>query len=198
MTSSGTISDVKKFSVLLDDVNSTLMEYMKAYNESQIAQLRVYKYRGALGDTDLVEELLKASRVFQARDVIDENTKKRFAGTEILLETIPRKWEARARLDTAEDAYLSKSSENCSTKEDNIPEKVNLTSGENQIRELKTNGHNSLFNFLGAVNKELYKTAATLEEMLFNSDIGNALVNKIAEVEHHRLHYLQCKSVSYS
>nr|CAH8845494.1 unnamed protein product [Trichobilharzia regenti] len=185
MTSSGTISDVKKFSVLLDDVNSTLMEYMKAYNESQIAQLRVYKYRGALGDTDLVEELLKeshrldrlyqlkwineliSSRVFQARDVIDENTKKRFAGTEILLETIPRKWEARARLDTAEDAYLSKSSENCSTKE-------------------------------GAVNKELYKTAATLEEMLFNSDIGNALVNKIAEVEHHRLHYLQCKSVSYS
>ncbi|CAH8846195.1 unnamed protein product [Trichobilharzia szidati] len=181
----------------LADVNSTLIEYRKAYNESQAIQCRqydVFQKRADHNDTFNVELLLRESHrldhlyqlkwinelisspVFQANEVIDENTKRRYANdyemekrlnesspldieSNMLIEKVEKKWKARARLDAAEDAHLSRSSATCLKKEVNITVKVKLMTGEKQIRELKK-----------AADKRLYETAKAFEQFMLNDD----------------------------
>ncbi|CAH8845535.1 unnamed protein product [Trichobilharzia szidati] len=161
---------------------------------------------------------LMSSPVFQANEVIDKDTKIQYAneyevkkllnkstpldtGSEALLQKIKEKWEARARLYAAENAYLSRSSTKCLKKEDNTPVKENLVIGEKRIRELKKAAKMRLFEAAETYKKFTLNLNDTQFDSLRNNFLWtppifiasiDALFEKTEEVENQRLHYLLC------
>ncbi|CAH8846193.1 unnamed protein product [Trichobilharzia szidati] len=223
------------------DVNSTLLEYMKAYYQTQAMHYHLFRERAIKNITYDIKLLLTESHrldhlyqlkwinelisspVFQANEVIDENTKRRYANDyemekrlnesspldierKKLIEKYEKKWKARASLDAAEDAHLSRSSATCLKKEVNITVKVKLMTGEKQIRELKKAADKRLYEIAKAYKQfmlnddDTRKQHIMIEDLLILDTLSaemkyggeiDALVNKTVEVERQRLHYLK-------
>nr|CAH8845492.1 unnamed protein product [Trichobilharzia regenti] len=219
------------------DFNATLKQYRDANFDSQATLFALIESRAQYNETNVIEHLLGenqrldrlyqlkwineliSSPVFQANEVINADTKKRYADeyekekrlhestpldveTGILQEKLEKKWKVRAKLNAAEDAYLksSKSLAKCVKKEENTPEKVNLASGEKQIRELKKAVNTQLYVIVEAFKQlslirnnaksTLLKAKAQTASAKYTNEI-DALVNKVVEVERQRFQYLQ-------
>ncbi|CAH8845443.1 unnamed protein product [Trichobilharzia szidati] len=166
-----------------------------------------------------INELI-SSPVFQANKVTDEDTKRRYANEyeegkrlnkstslreediKILIETFEEKWKARARLDAAEDAQLSRSSATCSKKEVYGPEEYYMTESVRQIQELKKNAKNILHGLFQTFKQLVWNNKETLyaslerkikfAEEAYRSEL-DALAETVVDVEYKRLHYLKYK-----
>ncbi|CAH8856635.1 unnamed protein product [Trichobilharzia szidati] len=203
-----------------------LREYTDALLEVKAKQLDVYVMRARKTASNVIKQLksesyrldrlyglkwineLIASRVFQANEVIDKDTRKRYAdqyevekrlnksaplhaGSKILLNIIENKWKVRAGLYATEDAYLPRSSTKCLKKEDNTSEKMNLVAGAKRIRDLEEFVFVKLYETGEAyINEGKSNIKYELNEAILKFYM-NELVNKIEEVERERLNYLQ-------
>ncbi|CAH8834898.1 unnamed protein product [Trichobilharzia szidati] len=200
---------LKNYSNAYFEVRSKQFEvHIKSAHYKEVKQVLSESYRlDRLYGLKWINELI-ASRVFQANEVIDKDTKRRYAneykvekllnkstfldiGSVVLLKKIKEKWEARARLYAAEDAYLSRSSTKCLKKDDNTTQKVNLISATKRIRDLEE-----------FVNVKLFETGEAYmneekSDLNYKMNADNLMTyitylsEKVVEVELERLNYLQ-------
>ncbi|CAH8867419.1 unnamed protein product, partial [Trichobilharzia szidati] len=125
--------------------------------------------------------------------------------SEILIETVENKWKARARLDAAEDAQLSRSSVTCVKKEVNrLEKKYMMESVRKKIEQLKRAAEDRLhFLFKAMKHFMLNKNMKIYDYLVEDIEFAkaeyhrgiNELVKTAVELEDKRLHYLKCKSV---
>ncbi|CAH8845447.1 unnamed protein product [Trichobilharzia szidati] len=212
------------------------MEYKTAYFLSQLVQFNILRNQAVPNDAYQVRVLLTESQrldnlyrlkwinelisspVFQANEVTDEDTKRRYANEyeegkrlnkstslreediKILIKTVENKWKARARLDATEDAQLSRSSATCSKKEVTRIGKADIWRLVGQTVILKRAAENRLY----AINEAFKELMLNKKETLYDSLLQNfkfveeqyrseldALAETVVDVEYKRLHYLK-------